>query len=840
MAGHTESEVNLTGDVDGSNVPMRKGLSRSSLLPSNPPLPHPSPSLARPPLSYTLPPTLHQPTALRILRLACDRARTSGSPSTGERAPAPPDTRLYTPIAPAHPHSCYHVHIAPGTILPSLAHTCLRELQTPSLARKRPPTDTLASTTESKDPPKMQKRDRGIVQALGLPLAKRVKDSRVLVVGAGGIGCELLKNLVCSGFGTGYTQSNDTGEESLVPTLLARTPGIVLVDLDTIDLSNLNRQFLFRKQHIKKPKAIVAKETASQFNPAANIEAHHGNIFDAQYDVDFFTGFDIVFNALDNLKARQHVNRMCLAASVPLIESGTTGFNGQVQAIQKGITECYDCNPKPVQKSFPICTIRSTPSQPIHCIVWAKSYLFPELFGTSEEDTSEVAVTDADNAEEVIKLREEAQALKNIRSRMGTGDFAQAVFDKVFHDDIERLKSMTEMWQSRTPPEPLKFDSLKAETDLVKLGQSLSVQDQKVWSVEENLAVFCYSLDILSSRVQAGEQTIDFDKDDKDTLDFVSAAANLRSHVFGIATNSEWEIKQMAGNIIPAIATSNALTASLSVMQSYKVLKSQAGKSDAMAKPTANNSLPTVTLAGKNDPPLGGSRMVFLNSRSTERVINSENLRPPNPRCPVCSPVYARLRIPKNSSSTVSQLVAELETTLNYNREEISIATSVGVIFDPDLEENLDRPLSELGVSVSGNNFITVTDDSDEPRVDLVLSTTQHIEDYGSPQLEIADLQLPQKVKPEVTADDIKDHAVADDIIPLDDDPQEKQTETAPATNGHRKQHGDTPGNDALGEKRKRDLDDGMEIAQKRSKADAPDVEASVGQGGGAIFVDDD
>lgn len=140
---------------------------------------------------------------------------------------------------------------------------------------------------------------------------------------------------------------------------------------------------------------------AHKFQPRAKLEAYHANIKDSQFNVDWFGSFNVVFNALDNLDARRYVNRMCLAANVPLIESGTTGFNGQVQVIKKvgilrcdamrerfdglanslqGQTECYDCNSKEVPKSFPVCTIRSTPSQPIHCIVWAKSYLFPYVF----------------------------------------------------------------------------------------------------------------------------------------------------------------------------------------------------------------------------------------------------------------------------------------------------------------------------------------------------------------------------------------------------------------------------------------------------------------------------
>ena len=681
---------------------------------------------------------------------------------------------------------------------------------------------------------KMQRRDRYTTQSLGLPLTKRIKEGRVLLVGAGGIGCEVLKNLVCCGFGSGLnakSQSAQNGvilaEERGAEEQAARKPEIVVIDLDTIDLSNLNRQFLFRKQHIKKPKAYVAKETASQFNPSVNIDAHHASIFDSQYDVDFFEGFDVVFNALDNLAARRHVNRVCLAANVPLIESGTTGFNGQVQAIKKGVTECYDCNPKPVQKSFPICTIRSTPSQPIHCIVWAKSYLFPELFGTSEEDSADVAVTEGDNAEEVAKLREEAQALKKIRSMMGTGKFRQAVFDKVFHQDIERLRSMTEMWQSRKPPEPMIYSALDEDDiggDIVRMGEIVALDDQRQWDVVDSMKVFLYSLDTLSDRAQHGEPVIEFDKDDKDTLHFVASAANLRAHIFGLPMHSEWQIKQMAGNIIPAIATSNALTASLCVMQAFKILRAapisqQAG--NEYAKPSANNNLPStnsgnMNTRGKDEGPLGGSKMVFLNSKSTERMITAQPLSQPNPSCPVCSPVYAKLELVKDVASTLQDLVDLLKERIEY--EDFSITTDAGVIYDPDLDDLLAKPLSEQGITAESNGFITVSDDGDDAKVDLVLSTK--LSDTPATEGEQSALRL----------------SPAHIALPLK--PRRKLE-----VNGASESNGDAEPEPVLiaaataGEKRKRNADE--EVESPKSKKVKATEDAYVVEDDGAILLDD-
>ncbi|RAL15739.1 E1 ubiquitin-activating protein ubaB [Aspergillus homomorphus CBS 101889] len=515
-------------------------------------------------------------------------------------------------------------------------------------------------------------RDTYHKRSLGT-LSRRIKESRVLLVGAGGIGCELLKNLLLSGFGE-----------------------IHIIDLDTIDLSNLNRQFLFRFEHIKKSKALVAKEVAHKFQPSAKLEAYHANIKDSQFNVDWFATFDVVFNALDNLEARRHVNRMCLAANVPLIESGTTGFNGQVQVIKKGLTECYDCTPKEVPKSFPVCTIRSTPSQPIHCIVWAKSYLLPELFGISEEDSSEFDHSeDAENSAEIENLRREAQALKEIRQSMGSDEFAKKVFDKVFTEDIERLRGMDDMWKNREPPEPLNYEKLNEES--ADVSTTVSSNDQKVWSTAEDFAVFKDSLDRLSKRLKTLQEAtksdvkpiLVFDKDDDDTLDFVTATANLRAKIFRIDPKSKFDTKQMAGNIIPAIATTNAMTAGLCVLQAFKVMKGEYNQ----------------------------AKMVFL-ERSGARAINSDSLQPPNPNCPICSVAHARLKIdPKRA--TVNDLVEQvLRLQLGYG-EEFSLTTESGIIYDPDLEDNLPKKLLDLGVK--NESFITVIDDDDEPRVNLEL-----------------------------------------------------------------------------------------------------------------------
>lgn len=443
----------------------------------------------------------------------------------------------------------------------------------------------------------------------------------------------------------------------------------------------------------------VARDVASKFNPNVKLEAHHADIRHSRFNVEWFQQFRLVFNALDNLAARRHVNKMCLAADIPLIESGTTGFDGQVQPIKKGITACYDCSEKEVPKTYPVCTIRSTPSQPIHCIVWAKSYLLPELFGVSEDQDAIFDHSgDSENKQEIENLKREAQALKSIRESMASDSFPLNVFNKVFKDDIERLRSMEDMWKTRKPPQALDYKDLQATASAIEMA--IPSNDQKVWEVVENFAVFKDSLRRLSERFQVMKATtperdptpiITFDKDDIDTLDFVTASANLRSAVFGIESKSKFDVKEIAGNIIPAIATTNAMTAALCVFQAMKLMREEYAR----------------------------AKMLYL-SQSEVRTINSEMLPPPNPNCGVCNVASSRLLVDMKRATLNDLVDGVLRSELNYG-EEISVSNEIGLLYDPDLEDNLDKKFADLGIQEE--SFLTVMDETDQnPRVNLQFS----------------------------------------------------------------------------------------------------------------------
>ncbi|ESK94581.1 nedd8 activating enzyme [Moniliophthora roreri MCA 2997] len=198
--------------------------------------------------------------------------------------------------------------------------------------------------------------------------------AKILVIGAGGLGCEILANLALTGF-----------------------KDIHVIDMDTIDISNLNRQFLFRPKDVGKPKATVAAEFIMKRVPGVKVTPYFGKIQDK--DDDYYLQFNLVICGLDSVEARRWINATLVnlvdpenpESLKPLIDGGTEGFKGQARVILPTITSCYECSLDMLNKptAFPICTIANTPRLPEHCIEWASVLEWPRVFGDKKMDTDD-------------------------------------------------------------------------------------------------------------------------------------------------------------------------------------------------------------------------------------------------------------------------------------------------------------------------------------------------------------------------------------------------------------------------------------------------------------------
>lgn len=511
-------------------------------------------------------------------------------------------------------------------------------------------------------------------QVYGEELFEKIRNSKILVVGAGGIGCELLKNLVLSGF-----------------------ENIETIDLDTIDVSNLNRQFLFRQHHIGKSKAIIAKESVLLFNPRCNIVAHHGNIKHPNFGPDYFKKFNIAINALDNVDARKHVNRMCLAADITLIDGGTAGYLGQVTTIRKGVTECYECTGKVTQKSFAVCTIRSNPSTIVHCIVWAK-LLFERLFGKLDDAN---AVTDFQ------------EILSNTDPNF---NFAEKVFEKVFCKDIEELLGMKNeaVWNAGKPPVTLDFTKVISETNGETTSkQTNALKDQIVWTLSENAKKFVETINSLRDRRNKEQTDLSFDKDDDVALDFVTAAANLRANNFHIENKSRFDVKAVAGNIVPAIATTNAIIAGLIVAEAVKVI---------------NDRIQDCRI-------IHCCRTEIMCKRKP-CYIYPVTLSKPNPDCFVCSSNFVTLVI-NTQSKTLGNFVNDvLIKNLGLQEPMISVGSALVYECGSDIvgaekvrqDAQLKKQLKDCGIV--HNATVNVEDFSQEINWKVVIVDDPTVEDF--------------------------------------------------------------------------------------------------------------
>ena len=158
-----------------------------------------------------------------------------------------------------------------------------------------------------------------VLAEVGAEGQERLKAARVLIVGAGGLGSPSALYLAASGIGT-----------------------LGIVDLDTVDVTNLQRQVLYATADIGRPKTQAAGERLQALNPDLRVIEHAVEL-GADNVMDIFRGYDLVLDGTDRIGTRYLVNDACVLLSKPLVSAAIHRFEGQAMTYVPGKGPCYRC-----------------------------------------------------------------------------------------------------------------------------------------------------------------------------------------------------------------------------------------------------------------------------------------------------------------------------------------------------------------------------------------------------------------------------------------------------------------------------------------------------------------
>ena len=160
-----------------------------------------------------------------------------------------------------------------------------------------------------------------LLDDIGVEGQRRILHSRVLIIGAGGLGSPAAMYLACSGVGS-----------------------ITIVDDDTVDLTNLQRQIMHSTDRIGQAKVLSAQNTLAQLNPAVQVRPLQTRA-DAQLLQDLVAQADVVLDCCDNFQTRQSINAACVLQRVPLVSGAAIGMDGQIAVYdpRDGKAPCYAC-----------------------------------------------------------------------------------------------------------------------------------------------------------------------------------------------------------------------------------------------------------------------------------------------------------------------------------------------------------------------------------------------------------------------------------------------------------------------------------------------------------------
>ena len=202
------------------------------------------------------------------------------------------------------------------------------------------------------------------IEVFGQEIHEKLKNSNFFLIGSGAVGCEYLKNLSLMGAGTGPNSK------------------IVVTDNDNIEISNLNRQFLFRRKDIGKSKSKIACEKIKMKYKEMNLEPLQLEVCEqnkSYFTNQFWKNQDFILMAVDNLKARKYINGQCIINDCKFLECGTFGEKASSQLVIPHLTQDYqnfgnfndnnneNNNENNIEK-ISMCTLKQYPYKLEHCI----------------------------------------------------------------------------------------------------------------------------------------------------------------------------------------------------------------------------------------------------------------------------------------------------------------------------------------------------------------------------------------------------------------------------------------------------------------------------------------
>jgi len=462
------------------------------------------------------------------------------------------------------------------------------------------------------------------IAVFGRSIQSQIQKLNYFLVGAGAIGCEMLKNWAMMGVAT------DGGR-------------IDLTDMDQIERSNLNRQFLFRPSDVGQLKSEAAANAIAVMNPDIRVDAKAERVGEQSedvYDDAFWENLDAVVTALDNVDARLYVDRRCVYFQKPLIDSGTLGTKGNTQVVVPFLTESYGSSRDPPEESTPICTLKNFPHQIQHTIQWARDH-FEGSFTQGPQEANKFITKENYIEGLASQPGQQLEAVKTIHKYIVEDKpenfdacltWARLLFETEFNHKIRQLlhvfpedsltSSGSKFWSgTKRAPTPITFDlndpthfgfvvaaaNLRAfnynipavsdndyvagvlksivvpafEPKVLKIAaneEEAKAMEEKAAEEEDHDKVVADLTAQLPSPASLKGQELtaaEFEKDDDTNfhMDFITACSNLRARNYRIKEESKLQTKFIAGKIIPAIATTTAMVTGFVCLELYKVIQ---------------------------------------------------------------------------------------------------------------------------------------------------------------------------------------------------------------------------------------------------------------------------